>query len=200
MYACVARPYSRILRGLKMTDKSKPRAGKLTFIEDNLPDDNESIKVLVHAKYGGDGLPDWLTSAFFRETGLRIRDVIDMRRLRYDPVCLRLMREFAVEGVPVDPDRCRFKRPEGAYDDVWKAERIPIACREAFSITEYDGLESLQIDVGSLLLGILRGKNDDSSRDTLKTFKSIMDDCDRLDELTQANISAQAGESTHGQQ
>ena len=161
------------------TAEIAPSVRKLEFTEDNLPDDNRSIKVLVHATYGTEGLPSWLLKAYADKRQTSVRELCDFHKLRYDPLCLQLMREFAISGIPHEPKEYArrtpaFSPPRG---DKWRAVRIPVSCLDSFVITEYDGLESLHIDTGCVLIGILKATNDESSRKTLEALDAVMAEC-----------------------
>lgn len=166
-----------LLCHLKMAGGGGTRMGKLTFVEDNLPDDNATVKVLIRVMQGAGGIPRWLLDAYAREVGLSPDEIDNYQRLRYDPICLRLMRKFATEGIPMNPSS---GHADEVYKDEWRAVRIPIACRDAFVITEYDGYESLHVDQGRILLRVLQGKDDDSSRASLKALDDIVTECKGL--------------------
>lgn len=161
-------------------------------LQDDGIDRPGTVKVLLHDSYGGDGIPGWLRDEYLKRTRpdlpdkcsciqkyhspfcplCEARHEIDDKQLRYDPLCLQIMRD-AFEGRVKIFIPSFFRDDASTREDSWIMRRIPEGCKDYIQIREYDGKESLHIDDARLLVHLLEKRNDESSRAILAEYRSI---------------------------
>ena len=154
----------------------------VTFNEDK-EDVPNTIKVLLHDSYGSEGLPGWLFDEYIKRKGIpdhcfcaederedcQFCQVITDRAMRYDPLCLEIMRDASERKFQI---YTRENEPD-AKKDMWRAQTIPWSCKDCFRIREYDGKESLEFDQGILLFQLLSRRQDEVCKEVLQEYHSI---------------------------
>jgi len=104
--------------------------------------DNEEIEVLYNARYGGWGISDKAMKLY---TLRRTKNSTYYLRRRNDPILIQIYKELGDE----------FDGKEYSKTSI---EKIPKKYENYYFISEYDGLETVEIDYTKYELDILKQK------------------------------------------